>query len=60
VGKTPVKDSARVALRREIQRLHEDMQAAIEHEEFETAAQLRDRIRVIESQGGLKAEEGPR
>jgi protein-arginine kinase activator protein McsA len=36
------------------------MQAAIEHEEFETAAQLRDRIRVIESQGGLKTEGEPR
>jgi protein arginine kinase activator len=60
VGKAPVRDSARVALRREIQRLHEDMQAAIEHEEFETAAELRDRIRVIEAQGDMKAEEESR
>ena len=55
-GKSPVKDSARVALRREIQRLHEDMQKAIEHEEFETAARLRDQIRSIETSGGAKGE----
>jgi protein arginine kinase activator len=51
-----VKDSARVALRREIQRLHEDMQKAIEHEEFETAARLRDQIRSIETSGGAQGE----
>lgn len=60
VGKTPVRDSARVALRREIQKLHEEMQAAIEHEEFEVAARLRDQIRSIETKGGLKAGEGSR
>jgi len=60
VGKTPVRDSARVAIRREVQKLHEDMQAAIEHEEFETAARLRDQIRSIEARGGLTAEEGSR
>jgi protein arginine kinase activator len=58
VGKTPVRDSARVALRREIQKLHEDMQKAIEHEEFETAARLRDRIRSIETQGGTEPSDG--
>jgi len=60
VGKTPVRDSARVAIRREVQKLHEDMQAAIEHEEFETAARLRDQIRSIEARGGQAAEEGSR
>ena len=50
VGKAPARDSARVALRREIQRLHEEMQRAIEREEFETAASLRDQIRAIETQ----------
>jgi protein-arginine kinase activator protein McsA len=47
-----------VALRREIQKLHEDMQKAIEHEEFETAARLRDRIRSIETQGGTEPSDG--
>ena len=60
VGKVPIRDSARVALRREIQKLHEDMQKAIEHEEFETAARLRDRIRTMEADGERKAEEGTR
>lgn len=49
VGKTPARDSERVALRREIQRLHEEMQRAIEREEFEAAAQLRDQIREVET-----------
>ncbi len=60
VGKTPIRDSARVALRREIQRLHEDMQKAIEQEEFETAARLRDQIRTMEGRSGQAAEEGSR
>jgi len=58
VGKTPVRDAARVALRREIQGLHEDLQRAIEHEEFEAAARLRDEIRVIEAKGGLASPGG--
>jgi protein arginine kinase activator len=60
VGKTPVRDAARVALRREIQRLHEDLQRAIEREEFEAAARLRDEIRTIEARGDLAAGEGTR
>jgi len=49
VGKTPARDSERVALRREVQRLHEEMQRAIEREEFEAAAALRDQIREVET-----------
>lgn len=59
-GKSPVRDSARVALRREIQKLHEDMVKAIEQEEFETAARLRDQIRTIEEQSDQKTGEGSR
>jgi protein arginine kinase activator len=59
VGKSPVKDSVRAALRREVQRLHEDLQRAIEREEFEAAASLRDQIRAMEGdaapQGGEKS-----
>jgi len=58
VGKSPARDSERVAVRREIQRLHEDLQRAIEREEFETAAALRDQIRAIELQGGATAPGG--
>ena len=61
VGKMPERDSERVALRREIQRLHEEMQRAIEREEFEAAAALRDQIRAIETREGppTAAEGGP-
>jgi protein arginine kinase activator len=51
VGKSPRRDSdTRANLRREVQRLHEEMQRAIEREEFETAASLRDQIRAMEGQ----------
>jgi protein arginine kinase activator len=49
VGKTPVRDAARVALRREVQRLHEELQKAVEKEDFESAADLRDRIKKMEA-----------
>ena len=49
VGKAPVRDAARVALRREVQRLHEELQKSIEREDFESAADLRDRIKKMEA-----------
>ena len=49
VGKAPVRDAERVALRREVQRLHEELQKAVEKEDFESAAGLRDRIKKLES-----------
>jgi len=58
VGKAPARDSVRVALRREVQRLHEDLQHAIEHEEFENAAAIRDRIRAMEAQSAGPAPGG--
>jgi protein arginine kinase activator len=59
VGKSPARDSDRVTLRREIQRLHEEMQRAIEREEFETAASLRDQIRTMENQEAPEVPESP-
>ncbi len=56
VGKTPARDQERVALRREVQRLYEELQRAVEREEFENAALLRDQIRAMESQGGASVE----
>ncbi len=52
VGKVPTRDAARVAARREVQRLHEAMQRAVEQEEFEKAAELRDRIKKMEAEEG--------
>ena len=60
VGKVPVRDAGRVAARREVQRLHEEMQRAIEREEFERAADLRDQIRRMETEGAAPAAEGGR
>jgi protein arginine kinase activator len=55
VGKAPVRDADRVAIRREVHRLHEEMQRAIEREEFEKAAEIRDQIRLMEDQGASQA-----
>jgi protein-arginine kinase activator protein McsA len=38
-----------VALRREVQRLHEELQKSVEREDFESAADLRDKIKKMES-----------
>jgi protein arginine kinase activator len=58
VGKVPVRDAARVAARREVHRLHEEMQRAVDDEEFEKAAALRDRIRHLEEESGVAKEGG--
>ncbi|MBN1504020.1 MAG: UvrB/UvrC motif-containing protein [Candidatus Eisenbacteria bacterium] len=48
-GKSPSKDGAKYARRREIQKLQEELDRAIQHEEFEMAAELRDKIRKMEA-----------
>lgn len=49
VGKGPAHvDATAVSPVRALQRLHEDLERAIEREDFETAAELRDRIRDLE------------
>jgi protein arginine kinase activator len=48
-GKSPSKDSAKFARRREIQKLQEELERAVQREEFELAAELRDKIRKLES-----------
>ena len=56
VGKAPGKEGEEFERRREIQTLHEELERAIEREEYEKAAQLRDRIRAMESAvGGAEA-----
>ncbi len=47
-GKMPVKVQSRVKAIRQIDQLKEDLQAKIQHEEFEDAAVLRDQIRALE------------
>lgn len=47
-GKKPVKDHAGATRSRQIQRLHDDLQRAVEGEDFERAAAIRDEIRRLE------------
>ncbi len=47
-GKIPKRSGGRIQCKREIEQLRKEMHTHIEHEEFEEAAQLRDRIRELE------------
>ena len=47
-GKLPEKNAKGLVRKREITRLREELRAAVEVEEYETAAKLRDRIKMIE------------
>lgn len=48
VGKIPKRHGGTVTAKRELQKLRQQMQARIAEEQFEEAAQLRDRIRQLE------------
>jgi len=47
-GKVPVRAQSRVKILRELDQVKEELQLKVQNEEFEEAALLRDRIRVIE------------
>ncbi len=49
-GKAPVRGGELGVALRQVQRLHHELQSAVEREEFERAAQLRDEIRRLESE----------
>jgi protein arginine kinase activator len=49
VGKNPARDANSVALSRQMRQLEDELQRAIEGEDFERAADLRDRIRDLET-----------
>ncbi len=49
IGKAPKKDEPRLALRRQVLRLHEELERAVGREDYEHAAELRDQIRALES-----------
>ncbi|MBB3114254.1 protein arginine kinase activator [Paenibacillus phyllosphaerae] len=48
VGKVPKRSGTRIKLKREIESLRRELHERIEREEFENAAQIRDRIRELE------------
>lgn len=58
VGKAPGKEGELFEHRRKLQKLHEELERAVEREEYERAAVLRDEIRTLEAQGGEEAEIG--
>ncbi|WP_424769123.1 UvrB/UvrC motif-containing protein [Paenibacillus sp. sgz302251] len=47
-GKIPKRTGSQIRCKQEIEQLRRNLQAKIEHEEFESAAELRDRIRELE------------
>jgi protein arginine kinase activator len=49
-GKHPTRGGEGATLVRQIQRLHDELQRAVEREDFETAATVRDQIRKLESE----------
>ncbi|MDR1705609.1 MAG: UvrB/UvrC motif-containing protein, partial [Clostridiales bacterium] len=51
LGKISRKAPPEITLKRELGNLRRKLKEAIENEEFETAAQLRDKIRYAESRG---------
>jgi len=59
-GKVPTRDGEGVSRARQVQRLHDELQVAIEKEEFERAAEIRDAIKRIEKEAatGETAGEG--
>ena len=54
-GKGPGQNEEAVRHRRDLERLREELNRAIEREEFETAARLRDEIRRMEAASGQAA-----
>ncbi|MFC4304625.1 UvrB/UvrC motif-containing protein [Cohnella boryungensis] len=50
VGKVPKRAGGHLKTKREIDRLKKEMRGRIEREDFESAAQLRDRIRELENE----------
>jgi len=55
-GKVPAGDGEGVSLSRQIQRLHDELQRAVEKEDFERAANIRDEIKRLESESETPSE----
>ncbi|MGE5577292.1 MAG: UvrB/UvrC motif-containing protein [Syntrophothermus sp.] len=51
-GKVPLRAGGTVKTQKQIDSLRKELQEAIQHEQYERAAALRDQIRVLESQKG--------
>jgi protein arginine kinase activator len=55
VGKHPVHAEATPSPARALSRLYDDLQRAVEREDFESAAEIRDRIKGLEKQQAAAA-----
>ena len=49
-GRLPARDGEGVSRSRQLQRMHDELNRAVEREEFERAAELRDEIRKLEAE----------
>ena len=49
-GKVPARDGEGATRSRQVQRLYDELQRAVEREDFEKAAELRDEIKVLQAQ----------
>ena len=54
-GKVPARDGAGASHSRQMQRLYDELQRAVEREEFERAAELRDEIKRLEGEDRAQA-----
>lgn len=54
-GKVPVRGEAKLAEKQRVVVLRQELQVAIQAEDFERAAQLRDEIKKLEQAGGHNA-----
>jgi protein arginine kinase activator len=55
-AKHPVRSGGDVSRARHLQRLHDELQRLVEHEEFERAAAVRDQIRKLQAEPPAAAE----
>ena len=53
-GKLPKKGAGKIKLQRQIEQLKSELQAAVVNEQYEKAAELRDRIKELEKSKGVR------
>ena len=58
-GKTPTREGEGISRTRQIHRLHDELQRAVEREEFEHAAGIRDQIKRLEAEVSSATPERP-
>jgi protein arginine kinase activator len=59
-GKSPARDGEGLSRSRQMQRLYDELQRAVEREEFERAAEIRDEIKQLEIEDRSAQAEKPR